>query len=164
MKKILYIALPVTMLFTLSSCDWFNTTFLGKPSKAETARKEAAEKARRDSLAQIEMQQAMEAEQQALERQVLEEETARLAAENKRYHVVVGCFRVPSNADRMLGLLQGRGYRAKMLNFKNGFACISAASYDDIHTAFNEMHKIMKSDFAPEDIWVYDTTFRLHRE
>ncbi|MDR2802374.1 MAG: hypothetical protein LBB31_04060 [Prevotellaceae bacterium] len=163
MKKILYIALPAAMLISLNSCDWFNTTFLGKPSKAEQRKKEQREKARQDSIAQVKLQLAQETERLALEQQQSEEETARLAAESKRYHVVVGCFRVSSNADRMMGLLQNKGYNPKMMRFKNGFACISAASFDDIHTAYNEMNSIIRSsDFAPEDTWVYDATFNLH--
>jgi predicted Holliday junction resolvase-like endonuclease len=163
MKKILYIALPAAMLISLNSCDWFNTTFLGKPSKAELAKKKQREKAQQDSIAQVQLQLAQEAEQLALEQQQAEEEAARLAAESKRYHVVVGCFRVSSNADRMVGLLQSKGYNPKMMRFRNGFACISAASFDNIHTAYNEMNSLIRSsDFAPEDTWVYDTTFNLH--
>ncbi|MDR3350570.1 MAG: hypothetical protein LBN98_02835 [Prevotellaceae bacterium] len=162
MKKILYIALPVAMLISLSGCDWFNTTFLGKPSKAELAKKAQREKARQDSIAEVQLQLTQEAEQQALEQQQAEEEAARLAAESKRYHVVVGCFRVSSNADRMVGLLQSKGYNPKLMRFKNGFACISAASFNDIHTAYNEMNSLIRSsDFAPEDTWVYDSSFNL---
>ncbi|MDR3133084.1 MAG: hypothetical protein LBU42_03570 [Prevotellaceae bacterium] len=163
MKKLLYIALPAAMLISLNSCDWFNTTFLGKPSKAELKKREQREKARQDSIAQVQLQLAQEAEQLALEQQQAEEETARLAAESKRYHVVVGCFRVSSNADRMMGLLQNKGYSPKMMRFRNGYACISAVSFDNIHTAYNEMNSLVRSaDFAPQDTWVYDTSFNLH--
>ncbi|MDR1406026.1 MAG: hypothetical protein LBI89_02330 [Prevotellaceae bacterium] len=163
MKKILYIVLPAAMLISLNSCDWFNTTFLGKPSKSEQARKTQRDKARQDSIASAQQQLALEAEQLAAEQQRAEEETARLAAESKRYHVVIGCFRVSSNASRMMNLLQSKGYSPKLVQFRNGFACISAASFDDIHTAYNEMNSLIRSSsFAPEDTWVYDTTFNLH--
>jgi hypothetical protein len=152
------------MLISLNSCDWFNTTFLGKPSKAELAKKAQRDKARQDSIAQVQLLLAQEAEQLALEQQQAEEEIARFAADSKRYHVVVGCFRVSSNAERMMSLLQERGYIPKMIHFRNGFACISATSFDNIHTAYNEMNNLIKSsDFAPEDTWVYDTTFNLHQ-
>jgi len=162
MKKILYIVLPVAMLLTMTSCDWFNSTFLGKPTKKELARKQAIEKARQDSLNRLEMISQMEAEQQDLNRRLAEEEARNEHGEGLRYHVVVGSFKVPSNADRMLNLLTGKGYSAKMMKFKNGFACISAASYADVHTAYNEMYKVLKAEWCPEDVWVYDSNTRLH--
>jgi len=162
MKKVLYVVLSIAMLFTLNSCDWFNTTFLGKPSKAEVTKRQLLERVRQDSLAQVDQQLALEAEQAALDAQRTQEDAERLATDSKRYHVVVGCFRVPSNAERMLNTLQSRGYNQKAMHFKNGFTCISAASYDDIHAAYNEMNRVLRTDFAPEDVWVYDTTFALH--
>ncbi len=163
MKKILYIALPVAMMLTMTSCDWFNSTFLGKPSKAELAKKEAVEKARQDSLDQAEMVRQMEAQQHELEQRMADETAQKeQAAQGQRYHVVVGCFKVPSNADRMLNLLNSKGYTAHLMKFKNGFSCISAASYADVHTAYNEMYKILKADWCPEDVWVYDSNTKLH--
>jgi hypothetical protein len=162
MKKTLYIALPVIMLFTLSSCDWFNSTFLGKPSKKEIADREK-EKARRDSLARVEMEnRVLEAELDALDD--YQEETGRSNTDElrNRYYIVVGCFKVRSNADRMMSLVQNNGFQPKMIRFKNGFSCVSAVSFPDVHVAYNEMYKMLRFDFAPEDIWVYDTRTNLH--
>ncbi len=155
MKKFLYIVLGCSMLLSLNSCDWFNTTILGKPSKAEIAKKIRLENQRKDSLARAQQEAAqlrLQEEAEAATKAQLE------AQQNMRYHVIVGCFKTPSNATRMMEKLTTKGFRPTSLKFKNGFDCISAQSFDDIHAAFNAMNAFMtNSDFAPGDIWVYDT-------
>ncbi len=160
MKKFLYIVLGCSMLLSLNSCDWFNTTILGKKSKAEIAKGIRLENQRKDSLARVEQQRRdslARVEQEAAAKAQLE------AQQNMRYHVIVGCFKTPSNAARMMERLTTKGFHPVSLRFKNGFDCISAQSFGDIHVAFNAMNAFMtNSEFAPGDIWVYDTHQGLH--
>jgi hypothetical protein len=158
MKKLIYIALSFSMLLSLSSCEWFNTAILGKPSKTEIARRIKAENARKDSIARAEQARLAE-----IERQKQEEVEREEALLNQRYHVIFGCFKVPSNADRMVSLLESNGHTPVILHFTNGFSCVSAQSFSDIHTAFNAMNGFMRTtNYCPEDVWVYDANFGLH--
>ena len=161
MKKLIYIILSCSMLLSLNSCEWFNTAILGKPSKAEIARRIKVENARKDSLAKVEQARLAQLEE---ERQRQEEAERIEALRNQRYHVVFGCFKVPSNAERMVALLESNGHTPIVLNFANGFSCVSIQSFSDIHTAFNAMNSFMRTtSYCPEDVWVYDSTFGLHR-
>jgi len=164
MKKFLHIVLACSMLLSLSSCDWFNTTILGKPSKAEIAKRIRIENQRKDSLARVEQHAALMRQQQ-LEAEAAErrEGEVQQGQHHMRYHVIIGCFRKNTNAERMMSRLQSQGYHPTSIKFKNGFDCISAQAFSDIHAAFNAMNALMRrSDFAPGDIWVYDTHQRLH--
>jgi cell division protein FtsN len=147
------------MLLSLNSCEWFNTAILGKPSKAEIARRIKVENARKDSLARVEQERLA-----AIERQKQEEAEREEALRNQRYHVIFGCFKVQSNAERMVARLESDGHTAVVLNFANGFSCVSIQSFSDIHTAFNAMNSFLRTvSYCPEDVWVYDSNFGLHR-
>ncbi|OFY43219.1 MAG: hypothetical protein A2X18_09260 [Bacteroidetes bacterium GWF2_40_14] len=79
-----------------------------------------------------------------------------------RFYVIVGSFKDPLNSEKMFLYLSKNGYKPKLIEFKNGYKLVSAASFTTQQEASNEMLKIMNTDFAPEDIWVYDTNQRLH--
>jgi cell division protein FtsN len=159
MKKLTYIILSCSMLLSLNSCEWFNTAILGKPSKAEIARRIKVENARKDSIARAEQARLAE-----IARQQQEEAEQAEALKNQRYHVIFGCFKVSSNAERMVARLASDGHTPVVLNFANGFSCVSIQSFSDIHTAFNAMNSFMRTvSYCPEDVWVYDSNFGLHR-
>lgn len=159
MKKFTSLLLASFLLLSLNSCEWFNTTILGKPSKAEIAMKIQREKIRQDSLKNVEALAAAQMQEQEAANALQQE-----AQLNQRYHVMVGCFKVAANADRMMGKLQEKGYHPVSMKFKNGFTCISVQAFADVHAAYNAMQGLMKgnNDFCPDDIWVYDNNQQLH--
>lgn len=162
MKKLIYIALSCSMLLSLNSCEWFNTAILGKPSKTEIARQRKAEIARKDSIARADQARLDSINnQRAIDQNAADQLEA---LNNQRYHVIFGCFRVASNAERMVSLLASNGHSPITLNFANGFSCVSIQSFSDIHTAYNAMNSFMRNtNYCPEDVWVYDSNFGLHR-
>jgi len=162
MRRFTYIVLAVSVLLSLNSCEWVNTTILGNPSKAEIAKKAQEESARKDSLARAEREAAMAAQQQT------QEEAAKVKPKEteagKRFHVIVGCFKVPSNAEKMINLLKSQGYQPKSFVLYNGFDCISVQSFDTLREAYNTMTQLLRySDFCPDDVWVYDINDKLHQ-
>jgi hypothetical protein len=160
MKKIIHIVLSISLLLSLNSCEWFNTTILGNPSKVEVAKKIQLENARKDSIARVEREAAALAAQQAQEEAKNKEEVTT----NQRFHVMVGCFMDPSNAERMKTTLTNKGYKPKAFAFHNGFTCIAAQSFDNMSDAYNLMTEMLRySDFCPDDVWVYDINSRLHK-
>jgi len=162
MKKITYIVLVSSVLLSLNSCEWVNTTILGNPSKAEIAKKQEAENARKDSLARIEQENQRLAAAEKAQRE--EAETRRVAESNQRYHVIVGCFLMEENADRMMVNLTNRGLHPKAFIFKTGYTCISAQSFNNLNDAFNAMTAMLREDSLwPDDVWVYDINEQLHK-
>ena len=163
MKRIISIVLGGSLLLSLSSCEWFNTSILGNPSKKEITERIAKEKARADSLAR-------ELNDCTTNLAVYQQTTTATTTETKldsdplHYHVVVGCFLMPENAANMMALLRNRGYQPKEFKFATGYACISAQSFSTLTEAYNAMARMLRhDDFCPDDVWVYDTNQRLHR-
>jgi len=161
MKKVACIIFVGGMLLSLNSCEWVNTTILGNPSKAEIAKKQEAENVRKDSLARIEQEnQRLAAEKTQRE----EAESKRVTASNHRYHVIVGCFLMEENAEKMMTNLTKRGYSPRAFNFSYGYTCISAQSFDNLNDAYNIMTIMLREDdFWPDDVWVYDIDQQLHK-
>ncbi len=81
-----------------------------------------------------------------------------------RYHVIVGSFKEYSNASKMAEYLKGKGYNPAMMDFKNGFRVVSAASFPQMGPAFTEMYKIADMNIIKDDIWVYDIRQKLHNQ
>ena len=161
MKKIISIVLGGSLLLSLNSCEWFNTSILGNPSKKEIAEKKAKEreKARADSLARAAELSLNEEKQN----QPVTNET-KIASNLQRYHIIVGCFLKPENAANMMTLLRNKGYQPTEFTFSNGYAGISAQSFSNLADSFNAMYDMLRrDDFCPDDVWIYDITQQLHR-
>lgn len=81
-----------------------------------------------------------------------------------RYHVIVGSFKDHSNAAKMAEYLKGKGYNPAVMDFRNGFRVVSAASFPQMGPAFTEMYKIADMNIIKDDIWVYDIRQKLHNQ
>ncbi len=161
MKKI-FLLLSLLLLVSMSSCEWIGTTFLGRPSKAELAKIAALEQHRKDSIAEVERAAtaAVEMERQR-EADSLRKTQEVKSLQGERFHIVLGCFKVPSNATRMIERLQKEGFAPQKFEL-NGFECISAASFKTKDAAYHEIYRIMMEDYCPEDFWLYDVKTNLH--
>jgi len=82
----------------------------------------------------------------------------------KRFHVILGSFKDSSNSGKMVELLSKNGYKPILIKLKSGYTLVSAASFNDQREADKEMLKILDTDYAPEDVWVYDTIQKLHNK
>ncbi len=81
-----------------------------------------------------------------------------------RYHVIVGSFKDHSNASRMADYLKNKGYNPALMDFRNGFRVVSAASFPNMGPAFTEMYRIADLNIIKDDIWVYDIRQKLHNQ
>jgi hypothetical protein len=148
--KIVTILLTASLLF--SGCDFFRS-ILGKPTskEIEAARieREAAEAARRDSIARA-------------------EELARLAAEARpvysNYYVIMGCYKIPANAQRFKSKLEAKGYDVTELRFKNGYDVLAIKGSDTFREAYKHWYTMLERGDEPYDMWIYQTAMGLHEE
>ena len=157
MKKIFPLLIGVMLLGSLNSCDWIRAR-LGMPTSEELQQKQ--EQIIKDSLEKVAREQeAARLEQHRLD-SLAKEEAQKSALQ--RYHVVLGCFIMDNNADRMMKKLPEYGYEPVRLEFKNGYAVISAYQTNSLPEAYNKMYKMFSLDITPYDVWVYDTNQNLH--
>ncbi|MDR0559395.1 MAG: SPOR domain-containing protein [Prevotellaceae bacterium] len=155
MKKTL-IAFSVTMMLSvvlflgigLTGCDWFNTNVLGKQSVAEqeALEAEALEQARMDSIRKAESEnlEAMRAKERELEE-----------ASNavKPYHIIVGAFEEPQNADNMVEFYKSKGFNPTMFDY-GGLRHVAAASFQTQSEADRAMEELNNTDYC-EEAWIF---------
>ncbi len=151
MKRFLPLIL-LSLIVTSSGCDEIKklNPFREKVDQA------LIEQQRQDSI-----RLAMEAEElrirQAEENARLEElrileEAERLKALN-RYHLVVGSFKVPGNAQRYNELILSKGFDSQIILAKNGFHLVTMRSFDNFRTAANELRNVKKA--GEYEVWLY---------
>jgi hypothetical protein len=76
------------------------------------------------------------------------------------FHVIIGSFKVPTNADSWLQEVLKMGYNsAKIIDSPNGFKLVSIGAYETYSKAFNEIEKINtgKEEVDKTELWVFDS-------
>lgn len=148
MKRILILMILAT--FVGASCKYFK-----KDKKVDPV---ALQKAKEDSIAKA---KAFEEEQKRIaEEQARQEELRKLQEfENTyRFHVIIGSFKVPSNATAWEAEVHNLGFtKTKILDSPNGFKLVSIGQFDTYSKAFNEIERINAE--RPDELiemWVYE--------
>ena len=160
------IILTAAVIFT--GCDAFR--FLaGRPTSADIeakradieAEKAAALKAREDSLAQA---RQMAADSVAALDSLRRSKTTVLNSTSMgglvkgslehAYYIVIGSFKDRSNAEYMRGKALDAGYRAELVDFRNGYVAVAVLPSDSIVSAYENLKKLKGESFCPADAWM----------
>ncbi len=148
------ILILLALVLSLGSCKfiekkgWFGGKKKAAAEQAEKARLESLRVA--DSLAVVEQQRlAEQARLDSLERVRKYEEDMRARF---KYHVILGSFKVPANADRYEITVSNEGYEVVRLFSPNSFHLISAMRFDNSRDAWNQVNRFREND---RDAWVY---------
>lgn len=158
--KVIKYILPVFILaVTLQGCDCIRGQ-LGMPTSGEIARM-------KEEMRIKEEQQKAQMERERFVQDSLAK--AELAAKRviEGYHVIVGCFKDWSNAERMETSLKAKGYPdAVRIQLKNGYMMVSLGSMEKLRDAVRLMEKASEDPHIQyfDDIWVYGATQGLHKE
>jgi hypothetical protein len=153
MKKLLILMLLATI--TLSSCKWFNG-LLNKEQPVDTL---AIWEAKQDSINKLEMLKAKKIEEEMLAKQQAEQDSLKRLQEN-RFHVIIGSFKVPTNADGYQQSVTAMGFsNPRIVESKNGFRMVSVAAFDTYSKAFNEIRRINMDKEEPTELWIYEANF-----
>jgi len=144
MKRII---VPILLLSLLvSGCRFF--------SKKETKSVDttAAWQAKQDSINNI--QAAIAAKEKATQDSLMrvQEMLARF-----RFHLIIGSFKVPTNADNWQQEVTGMGFSSpKIVESNNGYRMVSIGSFESYSKAFTEMKRINESRADSIDLWIYE--------
>ena len=144
MKKLLILIL--ILAFVMPSCKYFR----GK--KGNDVDTTAAWQAKQDSIKNVEAVAAakLQAQQDSLLR--VQEQMAMY-----KFHVIIGSFKVPTNADNWQMEVAKMGFNdAKIVESPNGFKMVSVAAFDTYSKAFREINKINEGKEEPIELWVYE--------
>ena len=74
-----------------------------------------------------------------------------------RFHVIIGSFKVPSNADDYQREVSTLGFQnPKIVESPNGFRMVSVGAFDTYLRAANEILRINRGKEEPIELWVYE--------
>ena len=151
MKNILF--LLCLGLLLCSGCKFFR----GKSAKtvdtitADTTAEEIVDSA--DLYTGIESEPATAAPAVAQRKSVPAPSYNRTDAVNGKYYMIVGCFTVQANADRLAEKLRGMGYSPQIIAGSNNFQMVAARSYNTYRESVAEIEKF-RNEITP-NAWVY---------
>lgn len=155
-----YMLQVILLAAVLQGCDCIKGQ-LGMPTSSEIARMKQQMQIMEEQQKAIEERERFVRDSLAHAEQIAE----RAAVEG--YHVIVGCFKDFSNAERMEKGLEDKGYKdAMQIPLKNGYMMVSLGSRDRLHEAVKLMEKAAEDTSIQyyEDIWVYGASMGLHKE
>lgn len=154
MRKVLILTL--LLAFTFSGCQFIKDKF-GKDKAADTL---AVWEARQDSVKKAEMLKAkkLEEAQRAREKAIQDSlmRVREMEARN-RFHVIIGSFKVPTNADDYQKQVAQFGFQnPKIVESPNGFRMVSIGAFETYSKATNEILRINRAKEEPIELWVYE--------
>ena len=167
MRKLMIVLMGVC-LFALTGCDFFRQ-LAGRPTSEDIEAKrleiiraqQVAEQARLDS---IKMEQKIAADSLAALDSIAQYGgtilnpaklgglfATRLEA---RYYVIIGAFRVRSNAEQLLLKAQRAGYEPALISFNTGLIAVGLCPCNNIVEAKDALKRVKTEKFCPKDVWV----------
>jgi cell division protein FtsN len=153
MRKV--IILTLLLAFTFSGCQFFERFKKDKPSDTL-----AVWEARQDSIKKAEVlrvkkiEEARRAKEKAIQDSLMR---VREMESRNRFHVIIGSFKVPNNADEYQRQMAKMGFSdPKIVTSPNGFRMVSVGAYETYSKATNEILRINRSKEEPIEMWVYE--------
>jgi len=153
MRKLLIFSL--LLAFTFSGCRFFER--FKKDKAADTLE---VWQAKQDSLKKAEMLKVKKIEEARRAREkVIQDSLMRIKEMEARFrfHVIIGSFKVPANADDYQRQVASFGFQdAKIIESPNGFRMVSVGAFETYSKATNEILRINRAKEEPVEMWVYE--------
>jgi cell division protein FtsN len=144
MKKVI-ILITLSVIF-IGGCNFIDRTF----NKQKRLR-EAAERARLDSIAKAQTDSIRLAEESEQAR--VDSLKAAEANKQTKFHIIAGSFKMAENAQKYLKKMECEGYKPQIIQSNNGFNLVSIAAFDNFKGADKQVKKIR--DEGKYRVWIY---------
>ena len=151
MRKLAIILLFAALLGLANGCD-FLRWISGRPTSEDISRKRAL--VREDMERKAAEPSVTDAEPVPAPRDTTAASAAP-ASEPWRYAIVVGAFRSPENALKMIGKIPSDRYKSIVVEFENGYSAVCLCPTRDREEALSSLKEIKKETFCPEGAWIY---------
>ena len=158
--KIRGVVCMLVAVFVLSGCDWVKKQ-LGMPTSEDVARFKMELEAK--ELRQKQIQDSIETARLDSIKREQEKNLIPYVALEKKFYVIMGSFKVISNADILKANLEKAGYSPIRIALRNGFDMVALAGFNTYQEALAEMEKIGDNDLCPYDVWIYNVDQNLHK-
>lgn len=175
MKKMTLACALLTLAMLVSGCDFFRK-MAGRPTSADIAelralieaeeredalKKEAALKARRDSIEAFQRDSAAMAKVIGT-RDFLVSGTNLISSSAKqalpgRYMIVIGAFRDQNNAQKLADSIGEKGHEAVLIRYCNGCTAVGLDPSGTLVDAYRAFQSAKSDGLCPKDAWILDT-------
>ncbi|NVO12190.1 MAG: SPOR domain-containing protein [Bacteroidales bacterium] len=146
MKRIIIPILLISLL--VSGCKYFGGKKGSK--KADTL---VAWQAKQDSINKVQVAIAAKEKAANDSLQRIQNALAKL-----KFNVIIGSFKVPTNADSWQQEVNKMGYNnTKIIDSNNGFKLVSIGAFETYSKAFAQIGKINEGKEQPVELWVYES-------
>lgn len=164
MRKIIFFVIIVCSIINIAGCDAVRK-MAGRPTSEEIkqiAKELVAEQQHKlDSLRRVELDLRLSLEIADSARQaggtiLNESEIGGLftTAPYFKYYIILGSFKQRYLAESLLKNVEKKGYKAALINFRNGFNAVGVCPSNDRSEAIKSLGKIRKEVFCPADVWI----------
>lgn len=142
MKKLLPILLM--LVFAAAGCKYFSkgTADLAKTNARLDSTLKAEKSAHEKELDQLKQESQMKIDSLKLSCEKL----------NNRYHIIVGAFKVPGNADSYLKAMNGKGYHAQIVSL-GSYQMVSVNACSSLREALGQLGNFRNE--VNKDAWIY---------
>jgi hypothetical protein len=72
---------------------------------------------------------------------------------SKKFHMIVGCFLIPQNAERYSDKIKDKGYSSEIIIRNDGFHMVTANAYDNFREGVNDIPRF-RSEIT-QQAWLY---------
>ena len=171
-NKILVISAFLLVVLVCGGCDMFRT-LAGRPTSSDIAAmravieaREAAERARQDSLERVAREEAAAAARRAAALDTLASmkgylrrpsSLGGLSAGNGPsavYSIVIGSYLDRANAVKYSEKLTEDGFPAEAVRFRNGFTAVCVCPTDDPAEIVSSLNRVRREKFCPKEVWI----------
>lgn len=144
------IAVIILLAVIASSCSLFQKPSMTQEQIDAMVAENQALKAQLEECKDLE-------DQLAMARMQVDEAMLKLAnceeSAQGGYHIIVGAFKVPSNATDYSALMKSKGYDGKIIAGPYNFDLVTSSSFESLRPALNELD-IIRTDVI-ENAWIY---------
>ena len=144
------IAIMILLAVIASSCSLFQKPSMTQEQIDAMVAENQALKAQLEECKDLE-------DQLAMARMQVDEAMLKLAnceeASQGGYHIIVGAFKVPSNATDYSAQMKSKGYDGKIIAGPYNFDLVTSSSFESLRPALNELD-IIRTDVI-ETAWIY---------
>ena len=144
----------------LSGCDWVKKQ-LGMPTSEDVARLKM--ELEMNELRQKQIQDSIETARLDSIKREQEKNLIPYVTLDKQYYIIMGSFKVISNAETLKANLEKAGYSPVRIALQNGFDMVALAGFNSYPEALEELEKVGDNDLCPYDVWIYNVNQNLHK-
>ena len=171
-NKILVFSAFLLVLLVCGGCDMFRS-LAGRPTSSDIAAmravieaREAAERARQDSLERVAREEAAAAARRAAALDTLASMKGYLRRPSSLgglsadsvpsgvYSIVIGSYLDRANAVKFSEKLTEDGFPAEAVRFRNGFTAVCVCPTDDPAEIVSSLSRVRREKFCPKEVWI----------